>query len=132
MRNILLFTLGSLPTDAVFDQDHKGRPQCHYSSQIYTHILAPLNWSTQALPEGVDRRNELIGFKVTIATATIERFGNVVSNQGAKVSSLVDVVFYRDITMQDAVEQDPQNRSNYMCAVNPSRISKTFSARSSK
>ncbi|THH15787.1 hypothetical protein EW146_g4747 [Bondarzewia mesenterica] len=42
-------------------------------------------------------------------------------------ASLVDVVFYRGITMQRAVERDSQNRSNYaMCAVNPSRISKTF------
>ncbi|KAG8716660.1 3-oxoacyl-[acyl-carrier-protein] synthase [Ceratobasidium sp. 394] len=44
------------------------------------------------------------------------------------VSALVDVVFYRGITMQRAVERDAQNRSNYaMCAVNPSRIGKTFS-----
>src|ERR1700729_1351868 len=44
------------------------------------------------------------------------------------VSSLVDVVFYRGIPMQRAVERDSENRSNYaMCAVNPSRISKTFS-----
>ncbi|KAJ7227399.1 fatty acid synthase [Mycena pura] len=43
------------------------------------------------------------------------------------VSALVDVVFYRGITMQRAVERDSHNRSNYaMCAVNPSRISKTF------
>ncbi|KAI0067274.1 fatty acid synthase [Artomyces pyxidatus] len=43
------------------------------------------------------------------------------------IPSLVDVVFYRGITMQRAVERDSQNRSNYaMCAVNPSRISKTF------
>ena len=43
------------------------------------------------------------------------------------VSSLVDVVFYREVTMQRAVERDAENRSNYvMCAVNPSRISKTF------
>lgn len=43
------------------------------------------------------------------------------------ISSLVDVVFYRGITMQRAVERDSQNRSNYaMCAVNPSRVSKTF------
>lgn len=43
------------------------------------------------------------------------------------VSSLVDIVFYRGITMQRAVERDEHNRSNYaMCAVNPSRISKTF------
>lgn len=44
------------------------------------------------------------------------------------ISSLVDVVFYRGITMQRAVERDSENRSNYaMCAVNPSRISRTFS-----
>ncbi|KAI0368773.1 fatty acid synthase [Pilatotrama ljubarskyi] len=43
------------------------------------------------------------------------------------ISSLVDVVFYRGITMQRAVERDAHNRSNYaMCAVNPSRISRTF------
>ena len=44
------------------------------------------------------------------------------------ISALVDVVFYRGITMQRAVERDSQNRSNYaMCAVNPSRVHKTFS-----
>ncbi|EIN09976.1 fatty acid synthase [Punctularia strigosozonata HHB-11173 SS5] len=44
------------------------------------------------------------------------------------ISSLVDVVFYRGITMQRAVERDEHNRSNYaMCAVNPSRISPSFS-----
>jgi fatty acid synthase subunit alpha len=43
------------------------------------------------------------------------------------ISSLVDVVFYHGIAMQLAVERDSENRSNYaMCAVNPSRISKTF------
>ncbi|KAJ7285205.1 fatty acid synthase [Mycena rebaudengoi] len=43
------------------------------------------------------------------------------------ISALVDVVFYRGITMQRAVERDSENRSNYaMCAVNPSRISPTF------
>jgi len=42
-------------------------------------------------------------------------------------SSLVDVVFYRGLTMQRAVERDEQSRLNYaMHAVNPSRISKTF------
>jgi len=43
------------------------------------------------------------------------------------VSALVDVVFYRGITMQRAVERDSQNRSSYgMIAVNPSRIGKSF------
>jgi malonyl CoA-acyl carrier protein transacylase len=43
------------------------------------------------------------------------------------ISALVDVVFYRGITMQRAVERDHLNRSNYaMVAINPSRIGKTF------
>ncbi|KAK9470420.1 acyl transferase domain-containing protein [Dipodascopsis tothii] len=43
------------------------------------------------------------------------------------IESLVDVVFYRGMTMQVAVPRDSLGRSNYgMCAVNPSRISKTF------
>nr|DAA05950.1 TPA_exp: fatty acid synthase beta subunit [Thermomyces lanuginosus] len=43
------------------------------------------------------------------------------------IESLVSVVFYRGLTMQVAVERDEQGRSNYaMCAVNPSRISPTF------
>jgi fatty acid synthase subunit beta len=43
------------------------------------------------------------------------------------IESLVSVVFYRGLTMQVAVERDAGGRSNYsMCAVNPSRISKTF------
>lgn len=44
------------------------------------------------------------------------------------IESLVSVVFYRGLTMQVAVERDEAGRSNYsMCAVNPSRIGKTFS-----
>jgi fatty acid synthase subunit beta len=43
------------------------------------------------------------------------------------IESLVSVVFYRGLTMQVAVARDAEGRSNYsMCAVNPSRISKTF------
>ena len=43
------------------------------------------------------------------------------------VAALVDVVFYRGITMQRAVERDEQNRSAYaMIAVNPTRISMSF------
>jgi fatty acid synthase subunit beta len=42
------------------------------------------------------------------------------------IESLVSVVFYRGLTMQVAVERDKAGRSNYsMCAVNPSRISKS-------
>ncbi|KAI9352522.1 hypothetical protein DFJ73DRAFT_926469 [Zopfochytrium polystomum] len=43
------------------------------------------------------------------------------------VESLVDVVFYRGMTMQVAVPRDSAGRSNYgMCAVNPLRVSTTF------
>lgn len=43
------------------------------------------------------------------------------------IESLVDVVFYRGMTMQVAVPRDDLGRSNYsMCAVNPSRVSGTF------
>ena len=45
-----------------------------------------------------------------------------------QISALVDVVFYRGVTMQRAVERNSENHSNYaMCAVNPSRVSPTFS-----
>lgn len=44
------------------------------------------------------------------------------------IESLMDVVFYRGMTMQVAVPRDSQGRSNYgMCAVNPSRISNKLS-----
>ncbi|RLV90824.1 Fatty acid synthase subunit beta [Spathaspora sp. JA1] len=43
------------------------------------------------------------------------------------IESLVDVVFYRGMTMQVAVPRDELGRSNYgMCAINPSRVSATF------
>lgn len=43
------------------------------------------------------------------------------------IESLVDVVFYRGMTMQVAVPRDSLGRSNYsMCAVNPSRVSPSF------
>lgn len=43
------------------------------------------------------------------------------------ISALLDVVFFRGITMQRAVERDEQNRSKYaMAAINPSRIGKSF------
>jgi fatty acid synthase subunit alpha, fungi type len=42
-------------------------------------------------------------------------------------SSLVDVVFYRGLTLQRAVERDEQSRSDYaICVVSPSRVCKTF------
>ncbi|KAJ1899342.1 fatty acid synthase alpha subunit Lsd1, partial [Kickxella alabastrina] len=44
------------------------------------------------------------------------------------VEAVVDVGFYRGMTMQRAVERDSQNRSQYsMMAVNPARVGKSFS-----
>lgn len=44
------------------------------------------------------------------------------------IESLVEVVFYRGMTMQVAVPRDALGRSNYgMIAANPGRVSKTFS-----
>lgn len=44
------------------------------------------------------------------------------------VKDLVDVVFYRGLTMQRAVQRDEEGRSNYgMMACNPSRIGASFS-----
>ncbi|KAJ3199242.1 3-oxoacyl-[acyl-carrier-protein] synthase, partial [Entophlyctis luteolus] len=43
------------------------------------------------------------------------------------IEALVDVVFYRGMTMQVAVPRDALGRSDYgMCAVNPIRVSNTF------
>ena len=43
------------------------------------------------------------------------------------IESLVEVVFYRGMTMQVAVPRDSEGRSNYgMIAVNPGRVSATF------
>ncbi|KAG5463105.1 MAG: YKL182Wp-like protein, partial [Olpidium bornovanus] len=47
--------------------------------------------------------------------------------QVLSIESLIDVVFYRGMTMQVAVPRDALGRSVYgMCAVNPSRMGRTF------
>ncbi|OGE55204.1 hypothetical protein PENARI_c004G09587 [Penicillium arizonense] len=44
------------------------------------------------------------------------------------VQKVAGLVFYRGLSMQNAVQQDPQGATQYsMCAVNPTRVSKTFS-----
>jgi fatty acid synthase subunit beta len=43
------------------------------------------------------------------------------------IETLVDVVFYRGMTMQAAVKRDEVGRSDYgMCAVNPARVSRAM------
>jgi len=54
--------------------------------------------------------------------ASLASIGNVLP-----IESLVDVVFYRGMTMQVAVPRDSLSRSDYgMSAVNPSRVGKGF------
>ncbi|KXN64626.1 hypothetical protein CONCODRAFT_26600, partial [Conidiobolus coronatus NRRL 28638] len=54
--------------------------------------------------------------------ATLASIGNVLP-----IESLIDLVFFRGMTMQSAVERDELGRSDYgMVAVNPSRISKSL------
>ncbi|OUM69465.1 hypothetical protein PIROE2DRAFT_38102 [Piromyces sp. E2] len=54
--------------------------------------------------------------------AALTAIGDVLS-----IETLVDVVFYRGMTMQRAVQRDAKGRSDYaMCAVNPVRVSNTF------
>jgi fatty acid synthase subunit beta len=44
------------------------------------------------------------------------------------VQKVAGLVFYRGLSMQNAVQQDSQGATQYsMCAVNPTRVSKTFS-----
>ncbi|KAJ5770018.1 uncharacterized protein N7511_002069 [Penicillium nucicola] len=43
------------------------------------------------------------------------------------IQKVAGLVFYRGLTMQNAVQQDSQGATQYsMCAVNPTRVSKTF------
>ncbi|ORX48172.1 fatty acid synthase [Piromyces finnis] len=54
--------------------------------------------------------------------AALTAIGDVLS-----IETLVDVVFYRGMTMQRAVQRDSKGRSDYaMCAVNPVRVGSTF------
>jgi fatty acid synthase subunit alpha len=73
------------------------------------------------------RSKGLIQCNSAFASHSLGEYSALASIADVLLISLVDVVFYRGTTMQSAVERDSQNRSNYaMCAVNPSRISKTF------
>ena len=55
-------------------------------------------------------------------------FGVLCTNRRRLICDATDVVFFRGLTMQRAVERDALNRSSYgMCAVNPSRLGASFS-----
>ncbi|CAO3634037.1 unnamed protein product [Cunninghamella blakesleeana] len=74
------------------------------------------------------RSKELIQSNCAFAGHSLGEYAALASvGDVLPLESLVDVVFYRGMTMQSAVKRDEKGRSNYgMAAVNPARVSKTF------
>ncbi|RCH93518.1 beta subunit of fatty acid synthetase, partial [Rhizopus stolonifer] len=74
------------------------------------------------------RAKELIQSNCAFAGHSLGEYAALASvGDVLPLTSLVDVVFYRGMTMQSAVKRDEEGRSNYgMAAVNPARVSKTF------
>ncbi|ORZ20354.1 fatty acid synthase [Absidia repens] len=74
------------------------------------------------------RSKELIQSNCAFAGHSLGEYAALASvGDVLPLESLVDVVFYRGMTMQSAVQRDEQGRSNYgMAAVNPARVSKSF------
>ena len=70
----------------------------------------------------------LIAADCTFAGHSLGEYSSLASlGDVMPIESLVDIVFYRGMTMQVAVPRDAAGRSNYgMVAVNPSRVSGTF------
>lgn len=74
------------------------------------------------------RSKELIQSNCAFAGHSLGEYAALASvGDVLPLTSLVDIVFYRGMTMQSAVKRDEEGRSNYgMAAINPSRVSKTF------
>ncbi|KAF7722190.1 3-oxoacyl-[acyl-carrier-protein] synthase [Apophysomyces ossiformis] len=74
------------------------------------------------------RSKELIQSNCAFAGHSLGEYAALASvGDVLPLESLVDVVFYRGMTMQSAVKRDAEGRSNYgMAAVNPARVSKSF------
>lgn len=74
------------------------------------------------------RAKELIQSNCAFAGHSLGEYSALASvGDVLPIESLVDVVFYRGMTMQSAVKRDSEGRSNYgMAAVNPARVSKSF------
>ncbi|KAJ3021482.1 3-oxoacyl-[acyl-carrier-protein] synthase [Thoreauomyces humboldtii] len=74
------------------------------------------------------RANGLVQQDCPFAGHSLGEYAGLASvGEVLSVESLVDVVFYRGMTMQVAVHRDSEGRSDYgMCAVNPIRVSHTF------
>ncbi|KAI9247028.1 hypothetical protein BY458DRAFT_560469 [Sporodiniella umbellata] len=74
------------------------------------------------------RSKELIQSSCAFAGHSLGEYAALASvGDVLPLTSLVDIVFYRGMTMQSAVKRDSEGRSNYgMAAINPARVSKTF------
>ncbi|KAJ2143604.1 fatty acid synthase alpha subunit Lsd1, partial [Coemansia sp. RSA 678] len=74
------------------------------------------------------RAKSLIQKNAPFAGHSLGEYGALSAIGGVlAVESVVEVCFYRGMTMQRAVERDSQNRSQYsMMAVNPTRVDKSF------
>ncbi|KAJ1846085.1 fatty acid synthase alpha subunit Lsd1, partial [Coemansia sp. RSA 2708] len=75
------------------------------------------------------RAKSLIQKNAPFAGHSLGEYGALSAIGGVlAVEAVVEVCFYRGMTMQRAVERDAQNRSQYsMMAVNPARVGKSFS-----
>ncbi|KAI9826790.1 MAG: hypothetical protein M1819_007261 [Sarea resinae] len=72
------------------------------------------------------RAKHLIDEKATFAGHSLGEYSALAAiAEVIPVDTLASVVFYRGLTMQNAVEHDDAGRTNYsMCAIDPSRVSK--------
>ncbi|KAI9088332.1 hypothetical protein DFS34DRAFT_701418 [Phlyctochytrium arcticum] len=80
------------------------------------------------------RANGLVQQDCPFAGHSLGEYAGLASvGEVLSVEALVDVVFYRGMTMQVAVQRDAEGRSDYgMCAVNPIRVGPTFSEQALK
>ncbi|KAI0021548.1 beta subunit of fatty acid synthase [Xylariomycetidae sp. FL0641] len=123
---------GTVKSERIFKEINERTTSYTYRSP--TGLLSATQFTQPALTlmekasfEDMDSKG-LVPRDITFAGHSLGEYSALASLADVlPIESLVSVVFYRGLTMQVAVERDAEGRSNYsMCAVNPSRISKTF------
>ncbi len=123
---------GSIKSEKIFKEINENTPSYTYRSP--TGLLSATQFTQPALTlmekasfEDMKAKG-LVPRDSTFAGHSLGEYSALAALADVMpIESLVSVVFYRGLTMQVAVERDASGRSNYsMCAVNPSRISKTF------
>ncbi|KAK7432610.1 beta subunit of fatty acid synthetase [Neonectria magnoliae] len=123
---------GSIKSEKIFKEIDETTTSYTYRSP--TGLLSATQFTQPALTlmekaSFEDMKSKgLVPFNSTFAGHSLGEYSALAAlAEVMPIESLVSVVFYRGLTMQVAVERDAAGRSNYsMCAVNPSRISKTF------